>query len=346
MPNIADVVADEAFGVTALTESFMSVDHVPGRAGQLVFSGAGEGIDVDTATFETMDESISLIPTAVRGAPGAQEGRDKRKLRSLPVPHIPLDDRINAAEVRNVRRMGQQEAVETIQAKLNQQLSKMSRRHDMTIENLRMGALLGKVYDADGDELYDLFSTFGVSAESAVNFALDTAGTNLRGKCQEVTRAMRTNAKTVIPSTAMIHAFCGDTFFDKMLAHPKFEKAYEGYERAARMLGSNFAYSAIEFGGIIWENYRGTDGGGTTAAGTGVGVAATEARFFWTGVPGMYAEYYAPGDFVDTVGAIGLPRYASVALDPLHGRFIDVHTEQNPLPVCLRPKTLMSATAT
>jgi hypothetical protein len=28
MPNIADVVADEAFGVTALTESFMSVDHV------------------------------------------------------------------------------------------------------------------------------------------------------------------------------------------------------------------------------------------------------------------------------------------------------------------------------
>ncbi|MEL6219460.1 MAG: major capsid protein [Pseudomonadota bacterium] len=349
MPNLVDIMSDDAFGAITLTNSFMERDHVPGRAGELVFAGIGEGIDTDTVVIEVGTETLSVIPTRERGAPAQPETRERRKLHSMVVPHIPLDDRIKASEVRNVRQMGQTEAVQTVQQKLGMGLGKMGRRHDLTIENLRMGALLGRIPDADGTVLVNLFSTFGVTQPTAVSFELDVAATEIRGICQQVRRTMMKNAKTTIPASARIWAFAGDTFFDALIDHPNVKGVYDGYAQAARRLGDDYTYDVFEFGGIFFENYRGTDnadGSSNTESGGGVGIAPDECRFFWTGVPGLYGEYYSPGDFVDTVGSVGLPRYASVALDPLHGRFIDVHTEQNPLPICMRPKTLLRGTLT
>lgn len=349
MANLADVINDDAFGVVTLTDSFLKRDYVPGRAGELAFAGTGQGIDTDTVVIEVGEDSLSVIPTGTRGAPATREGRDRRKVHSLVVPHVPLDDTIHASEVRNVRMMGMEQAVETVQTKLNQQMGTMASRHDMTLENLRLGALLGVLYDADGSQIYDLFSTFGVSAESDVSFELDVTTTEVRDICHQIKRTMVKNAKTPIPAGARIHAFCGDDFFDALLQHSSVKGVYDGYAAARRALGDNYAYEVFEFGGIFFENYRGSDDQGASAdteQGGALGINTDEAKFFWTGVPGMYAEYYAPGDFVDTVGTVGLPRYASVALDPMHGRFIDVHTEQNPLPICKRPKTLMTGTRT
>lgn len=344
MANMADVVNDDAFGVTTLTQAFLEQDHVPGRAGQLVFQSAGEGIQTLTAAFEWDADTITVIPTGVRGGPANEQDRSKRKLVSLPIPYIPLRDRIHASEVQGIRAMGTSDAVQTVRQKLDGQLRKMGLKHDMTAENLRMGALLGKVYDADGTELYDLFSTFGKTQETAINFALTTASTEVRTRCAAVIRKMKANAKTMIPGTGHVHAFCGDNFFDALLGHASVKGAYDGYGAAERRLGESYVHGIYEFGGIYFENYRGADGvsaSANTEDGGAVGIDPDECRFFWVGVPGIYAEYYAPGNFVDTVGSTGLPRYASVALDPYHGQFIDVHTEQSPLPVCTRPLTLM-----
>ena len=347
MANLADVVNDEAFAVTALTAAFVQQDHVPGRAGELVFQNVGEGVQTLTASFEVDQDVITLLPTAPRGGPGNREGRSKRKLHSVPIPHVPDDDTIHASEVAGIREMGTTDAVQTVQSKVNSQLRKIGLRHDLTLENLRFGALQGVVRDADGVALYNLFDLFGVTQEAAVNFALTTSATEVRTKCHAVIRAMRTNAKMAMPSTAKVWCFAGDNYFDALVEHPNVKGVYDGYAAAERRLGSSYAYGVFEFGGIFFENYRGSDGvsgAANTAAGGAVGIGPDEAMFFWSDAPGMYGEYYAPGDFVSEMGSTGLPRYASIALDPLHGRYIDVHTEQNPLPVCLRPKTLMKAT--
>jgi hypothetical protein len=147
-------------------------------------------------------------------------------------------------------------------------------------------------------------------------------------------------AKTPIPPGPNIWALCGDNFFDKLVSHPQLKKAYAGTDAAAQKLGDNYAFGIFEFGDIFFQNYQGTDDETTVAIDT------DECRLFFTGdVPNIYEEVYAPGDFLETVNQVGLPRYAKLALDKEFGRWVKLHTQQNPLPICLRPQTLMRGVA-
>jgi hypothetical protein len=56
--------------------------------------------------IEEREGSLNLVETAARGAPAIQNTTNKRKARSLVVPHIALEDTIPADEVQNVRAFG------------------------------------------------------------------------------------------------------------------------------------------------------------------------------------------------------------------------------------------------
>ena len=51
------------------------------------------------------------------------------------------------------------------------------------------------------------------------------------------------------------------------------------------------------------------------------------------------------GDFVETVNTVGLPRYAKQAIDDEFGRWVKVHSQSNPLPICTRPRVLVKGKA-
>jgi len=50
--------------------------------------------------------------------------------------------------------------------------------------------------------------------------------------------------------------------------------------------------------------------------------------------------YNAPADFVETANTIGLPRYAKQAVDQQFARWVMLHVQSNPLPICTRPQVL------
>lgn len=335
-----DIFNDDAFSLTSLTAAINEIDHVPGRAGELVFAGVGEGVNNITVAIEARGEGLSLIQTSLRGAPAPKETRDKARLIHIGVPQIKLEDTIGAHSIQGVRQFGSTDELVGVQTVVNQQLGKMARRHDLTLEHHRLGALRGNILDADGSVLLDLFSAFGVQQEAVVDFSGlmdDTDGDMMvRTTCSEVIRAMKRNAKTVIPSTALVWAFAGDDFFDALIENKSIKDAYKGYEAAERRLGASYVHGVFEFGGIFFENYWGTDDNSTVA------IASDEVQFFWVNVPGLYAEYFAPADFLDTVNTIGLPRYSRLAPDQRFNQYVELHTQQNPLPLCLRPRTLMS----
>lgn len=342
MPDLSFLTDEDAFSVTTLTEAINEIDHIPGRAGELGFSGISEGVPTTSVAIESLAESLSVIPTSLRGAPPPTETVDKRKLLYLAIPHIPLEDTIQADSVQNVRAFGTNEPV-PFEDVVNRQMGKMARRHDLTIESHRLGALCGVIKDADGSVLTDLFAEFeilnsdGLAAPEDFSFPLDDwaviFANDIRVKCQAVQRFMRRKARTIIPSSAKVWAFCGDAFFDKLITHPSVRGVYDGYAAAKAALGDNYAFGVFEFGGIFFENYQGTDDGTTVA------IASDECRFFFTGVPDIYAEYFAPANFAEAVNTIGLPRYAKLAFGKFN-RFVELHTQQNPLPICLRPQTL------
>jgi hypothetical protein len=248
--------------------------------------------------------------------------------------------------LQNLRVFGTESTLAGPETMIDQQLTKIAGRHDMTLEHLRLGAVQGKVYDSDGTTVVlDLFNLFGVSAPSAFDFTEVLGHSNtelsvdvaLRAKCQEVSRFMKRNIKAPWPGSAKIWALCSDEFFDALLSSIAVARTYEHYERAEQMLGENYAFGVFYYAGVFWENYRGSDDN------TKVAIPAKKAQFIPVGVPGLFAEYYAPADFAETVNTLGLPRYAKIAPDMKFNRNFYIHTQQNPLPICTRPQILATA---
>lgn len=350
-----DIFNDDAFNLITLTGLINQVDHVPGRAGELAFAGRGEGVATLTVAIEQVGQALSLIPITGRGSPAPQEKQDKGNIRSLTIPQVKLEDTIGVYQVQNVRELGSTNQLRGIQSVINTQMAKMSARHDLTLENLRLGALRGLVKDSDGSTVYDLFSFFGVSAPDDVTFQDVFVATpdedslrTVRTVCQEITRTMKRNAKIPLAlgnGGAQVHAFCGDNFFDQLIESTSVKGVWDGWAAAERRLGANYAHQVYEFAGILFENYQGTDDQTDESAGT-VGIDPNEAQFFLTGVPGLYAEYYAPADFAETANTLGLPRYAKIAPDSKFNREFYLHTQQNPLPICTRPRTLIKGVLT
>ena len=73
---------------------------------------------------------------------------------------------------------------------------------------------------------------------------------------------------------------------------------------------------------------------------------ARKAYFFPVGVPGLFRQYNAPADFVETANTIGLPRYAKQAADQQFARWVMLHVQSNPLPICTRPRVLIKGKRT
>lgn len=99
------------------------------------------------------------------------------------------------------------------------------------------------------------------------------------------------------------------------------------------------ARGSFEYAGIVFEEYRGK-------VGTVDYADSNKAHFFPVGVPGLFRQYNAPADFVETVNTLGLPRYAKQAVDQEFGRWVKLHTQSNPLPICTRPKVLIKGKRT
>lgn len=350
MSNLLDVFSDDAFSLVALTDAISKIDHVPGQAGELAFVGEGQGVPTTKVAIEYRDTVLSIIPTTPRGAPAPQETRDKAKLFDLEIPQVKLEDTIGVHSIQNVRAFGNGNLVAGAQSVVNDQLAKMNSRLDLTLEHMRLGALKGRVLDADGSVLVDLYSAFGVAEPDPISFPSGAAseGSSLRATCQEVARRIRRAAKMLIPSGAQVRALCGDDFFDELTSHPDVVVAFAGWSAAQQRLAGDATQTPFIYGDVAFINYRGTDGvtgdEANDAALVGeVGIATGEARLFLSGVPGLYSEKFAPGDFLEEVNTIGLPRYAKLVPDRM-GRSVTVHVQSNPLPICTRPATLMKGT--
>ena len=92
-------------------------------------------------------------------------------------------------------------------------------------------------------------------------------------------------------------AICGTGFFDHLIIHPEVENAYDRWLDGA-FLRQGQARGSFEYSGIVFEEYRGRVGAVDFTD-------ASKAYFFPVGMPGLFRQYNAPADFVDTGNTIG-----------------------------------------
>ena len=330
MPSL-DVFKESAFQTMQLTMAINKLPYTPQRIGQMKLF-ADKGVRVNTIVVEEKDGILALLPTKLRGSPGTLYSAGKRKVRSFSIPHIPYDDRISAEDVQGIRTFGSETELQSVAGMVNEHLQAMRQHHEVTWEHLMMGALQGIVYDADGSTvIYNLFTEFGTSQQST-DFVLGTTTMNVRGKCLAVKRQVETALGATVYDH--VHAFCGATWFDAFINHTLVRSAYERWQNGEML--RNDPRAGFLFAGIIFEEYTGSIGDVDF-------INAAQCHFFPVGVPNLFVKFNGPADFIESANTLGKALYAKQKVED-YERGIGIHTQSNPLPMCVRPRCLVLGT--
>ena len=341
--SMLDVFNSSAFTVTSLTDSINKLKFVPGRIGAMgLFTPSS--IATTSVAIEEKSGILSLISPTPRGAPGQTLDKAKRTIRNVSIPHFEINDAIMAEEVQGVRAWGSETEVETVMAKVAERGMIHSQSLAATEEYSRIGAIKGIVTYADATEL-NLFTLMGVSANAERDWDLDNASPTagvLRKTCAAVIRQIAAVLEGV-PFSG-VHALCGDAFFDDLIAHTEVRASYLQQQEASQLRtgyidgGAGGSYGSFNFGGITWENYRGSVGA------TGF-IDTNKAHFFPTGVPGLFRTYFAPADYIETVNTMGQRLYAKQYEMP-NGKGVHFDVQMNALHICTRPNVLFQGRRT
>lgn len=333
--NLTDVFNNDAFSAVSLTNAVNDIDTLPSMLTDLNLFNL-KPINTTTVAIEKKGTALSLVQTGQRGSAPEQRIRDKRTLRNLNVPHLAKEAVVYADQVQSVRAFGTEGELETVQTVVNGEVAAVNSDIDLTLENLRLGAVKGVITDADGSVIYDLFDEFDVTQLAEFDFALGTATTDVRKKMMQLYRLMSKEVK-MGGLGFQVHALCSHEFFDDLISHASTKQAWERWN-AGQQLRENYAYQSFGWGNFMFHDYQGTDDD------TSVAVATDKAHFFPVGVPNLFQEAYAPADTMEFVNTLGLPRYAIPAMDPSgKGKFMSVEVQANPLPFCTKPRTLIQA---
>lgn len=329
-----DIFGTDAFSLISLTDAFIKTPFKPGQVGASgLFNSSG--VRHTTVAIEWKNGRLSLIQTSPRGGPASNIGDEKATIESFVVPHLERESTVYADEVQNVRAFGSENGEEAVMAVVNERMADLRKDHEVTLEHMRISALQGIVKDADGSTLVNLFTKFGVSQSTGTispNATTDE-GDALRGEIVALQRTI----EGVLGGEPVsgYHAYCGSTFFDSLRGDRGVTETLR-YADPQSLMNQTANARRFNFGGVTWEEYRGSTGGTPF-------VAADEAYLYPTGT-NIFKTYFAPADYVETVNTLGLPGYAKIIRDTELNRWVKVHTQSNPLTIALRPDAIVKVT--
>ncbi|QBQ11076.1 major capsid protein [Pseudomonas sp. SXM-1] len=324
MADIA-IFEDDAFSVSSLTAAINEQEYLPGRISSLGLFRE-EGISTLTVQIEKDGDTLALVPSGERGTSGLVVGGTKRTLIPFNTVHLPERFTIKADEIQGIRAFGTRSELQAVQDVVNKRLAKARRQLDATHEFQRMGALNGQVLDADGKTvLLDIYKSFGVNRQK-LPMGLNSPDTELRVKCGEALDMQEEALGSVTSSGS--RALCGKNFWNKLIVHKSVKETYLNTMQAASLRGD--AREAFEFGGIVWERYRGK------VAGVAF-VHDDKALLVPEGVPDLYISSFAPADYMETVNTQGIPYYSKIEPLPFN-KGVAGEAQSNPLHLCTRPR--------
>ncbi|TPW26027.1 major capsid protein [Pararhizobium mangrovi] len=333
-----DVFKSSAFSMISLTGAIQKVDYVPQMLGQM---GIFEPMPVRTTKLfvDRRDGMLALIPSTPTGAPPVELEKDLRDAVALQTTRLAKGFTLYAEEIQNIRAFGSETEFMQVQAEYLRRMQRVRTDMELTHEYHRLGALKGLLLDADGSTvIYDYFDAFDVTKPDPIDFALDTATTDVRKKCQDLTRSMARSSRGTFTPATTVHALAGDDFYDALISHPSVEKTYLNWS-AATDLRDNKAFGAFTFGGVTFHNYRGTDDNETVA------VDPDQAEFFPVGASGVFKKAMAPLEAMQYVNTPGQDVYAMNVMDRDRNFWTRGELYSNPLYFCQRPEVLRTGTA-
>jgi len=337
MATLTDVFTPDGFNAYSLTAAIQRFPNAPTLIGGL---GLFREIPVNTTNIviEEQNGMLTLVPTTKRGGPGIPSQDPKRVVRAFKVPHIQLDDSVQADDILNVRAFGSSDPMSGAAEIVSRKLEVMRRSIDVTDEWLRSQAMNGIVtYPTNSvDGTLNLFTEFGTSLQT-VALLLSTSTTDVAGLVATIRDAIAT-AMGSTPYTG-ITCLCSHLLFRTLIAHPLVRTFYADYQKMYAL--NPVTYLAQNTREFVWENVRWIECSNAPVSDKYLygGLADGEGTAFPTGCD-IYHSYLAPADIVEAAGTLGQPIYARQWLTP-DGKAAQLEVQRNVLNICTRPRALV-----
>ncbi len=337
MPVLSDIFNQRPFQAVELTAAIDQIDYVPSPLG-----GMGERlfptrrVRTRTIAIAKRNNRYEMVPTSPIGAPPVEWEPKGRDIRPFVTRRLAKGTTILAESLQGILSLPMMEQVSSVQQELADRARDIREDMDLTQENMRLGALMGRVYDADGSLLDDWYQNWGEAEPAAVEFNLDVTTTNVRAKCQLVRRRMKNLSKGGwVDGRTEVHALADSTFFDALITHPMVEKYWMGYQAGQTDLRGEAPADEFRFGGITWHDYRSADDGSTLTP-----LAEGQVQFFPVGGRDVFERYLAPAEFIPFINRPGQEIYAMTIPDRDRQAWVRFECYVYPLYVCLRPYML------
>lgn len=360
MDEILDIFKNDAFTATSLDRVAKALPYIPSYLGSL---GLFDPKPIRTTTVSVWTQSgvLQMVPTSERGSPDPLITRAQSDLRQLSTLRLAQRDRVQAAEIQNLIAMplGSASQLRGMAEEIAERGATLRQNNEYTQENHRLGALQGKILDADGVTVVKNFWTeFGVTepAEIFFDFANIAAGALQQFIEDNITRPMvRALGNRANPGTR-IHALVGDSFWSSLINHPDVRTLLQlqglaGNQSIAMLLlqsrtgqqqppfgqfNRNGTWGTFDFGGVTWINYMGT-------LNNEIAIGTTKARFFPVGATDVFRVYWSPGERAVDVNTLGQPAYLIVQPDVRDQmrEYFDLYFRNYPLYACIFPQGLL-----
>jgi len=338
--------------IRSYTNAFEVVDYtqelqlIPNSWSLLNDSGlfSEEMLSTHTVTFEEQSQTLGLIGDVYRGAKPFANKDDVRKVRSYPIAHFALADKILPQDIQGKKAYGSTSLAETEAAVMARKMERIRKNYDLTLEVSRFKTLAtGDLFAPNGTISGNLFTDFGIT-QTSVDFVLGTATTDIVAKVETVIAAMQDNAQTGDVISGIV-AYCSPEWFAKFIAHAKIQTAYQYFSATEGQMiqrnragGNNGLYREFTYAGIRFIEVR------TVLAGQRL-IPAGEVVFVPTGTSDTFVSYFGPANKLDFTNTIAERGYMWTYRDP-KGMGIDIDGEFNVTHMIRRPALVVKGTTT
>lgn len=315
----------DAFSLVEMTDAIENMEYQPTLLRDLkVFEK--QPIRTTQVQMESKQGKLTLVPISERGSPLTQAEKKGRDIRSHPTMRLAKQDVLQASEIQNIRAFGKSSELQEVKKEVRDRIMSLQSDLELTEENMRLGAIQGKIIDADGTEVVDWFNYWGITPPAEYDFDLANATDDaIVVMIKDMKRAMLKGAKGAAVGKMQIIALAGDDFYDT-LANKEVVKGNTITPQEAQRISEQFGdvYDSFKFQGIVWINYRGTDD-------DTVGIASGKVKFFPIGVKGMFKHALSPGESFEFVNTPGKDRYALTIPDEKRNAYVELELYTYPL---------------
>lgn len=311
-----------------------------------------QGTSQLSVTFDEIFRKRAISKSTKRGGKATYGSDRGSKTHSLVLPHWKYMDDVTSADVQSYREVGTADQTKAVATAVNEKIVDLRGTVDELHEYLQFSAMTGITKDADGGELFNAFTEFSVTQDTA-DFEFSNADLDIDGAFDDLLNLIQENKST---TAAGVDIFVDRGWYKALKNNDKFRetfKHYRGDQNPDMLRGDHNTFYQFGVVGML-SLYEGSvrifnynpeflvEAADGTFSATKI-LSANEGIAIPRAADGMFRGWYGPSDNLSGANSQGKEMFAEVYRDP-RDKFVEVGTETSPLFINVDPAATVKLT--